>query len=101
MFCKRVLANDHLLEMSSTDRRKHKERSELAALSKAMKACPRSHAFPLMLCSPSRSYARLPGATLCVRCVAGVARCVTGNTGGCNSSYAEAPSPGTLLCFLL
>jgi hypothetical protein len=52
-------------------------------------------------CSPYNSYARLPGATLCVRCVAGVAKCVTGYTGGCDADNAEAPSPGACMPGLL
>lgn len=55
---------------------------------------------PSIGCSPASSYARMPGATLCVRCVAGVALCVAGTDTGCNSGLADAPSAGKLLCLL-
>ena len=44
--------------------------------------------------SPARSYSPLPGGTQCVRCVAGVAKCVTGSTGGCDSTNTETPTAG-------
>ena len=44
--------------------------------------------------SPYRSYARRPGATQCVRCVGGVAKCVVGADAGCTPDLADAPSEG-------
>ncbi len=47
-------------------------------------------------CSPDNSYARLPGATGCLRCVAGIPKCVAGTDpgGSCDPGLADAPSPG-------
>ena len=58
--------------------------------------CERPARLRLLPRSPFRSYARLPGATLCVRCVAGVAVCVAGKLGNgtaCTDDFS-APSPG-------
>lgn len=59
--------------------------------------CPPTppHPTPLLCCSPYRSYAPLPGATQCVRCVAGIAICVAGN--GCDDGNNQAPTPGKSL----
>lgn len=46
--------------------------------------------------SPADSYARLPGATGCLRCVEGIPKCVAGTDpgGSCDPGLSDKPSPG-------